>query len=232
MAGVSGVRQKWIEEGLDSLEIHPRNYGVSMGDGSVLLAFEQEIRGRLNSALHYSVYSLTENGICISERIDIPDEWVDIPRVGIRFEVPASFELLRWLGRGPYESYPDRCRSQMIGVWESGVTDQYHQYVVPQEHGAHQHTRWFTLEEKSGLQMRITSSTPFSFSARFHHDVDLTSAKTIADLAVRDTIEVHIDRALRGLGTGACGPDVLEKYRVGPGEFNWDWEISFEDSKG
>ena len=232
MAGVSGVRQKWIEEGLDSLEIHPRNYGVSMGDGSVLLAFEQEIRGRLNSALHYSVYSLTENGICISERIDIPDEWVDIPRVGIRFEVPASFELLRWLGRGPYESYPDRCRSQMIGVWESGVTDQYHQYVVPQEHGAHQHTRWFALEEKSGLQLRITSSTPFSFSARFHHDVDLTSAKTIADLAVRDTIEVHIDRALRGLGTGACGPDVLEKYRVGPGEFNWDWEISFEDSKG
>jgi beta-galactosidase len=43
---------------------------------------------------------------------------------------------------------------------------------------------------------------------------------------------VHIDRALRGLGTGACGPDVLEKYRVGAGEFNWDWEISFEDSKG
>ena len=117
----------------------------------------------------------------------------------------------------------------MVGIWDSDVESQYHGYVVPQEHGAHHQTRWFTLQDNSGLQIRIASSNPFSFSARFHHDLDITPAKTIADLKRKETIEVHVDTALRGLGTGACGPDVLEKYQVSAGEHIWDWEISFKE---
>tara|TARA_Y100001936_G_C16065377_1_gene666877 strand:+ start:60 stop:554 length:495 start_codon:yes stop_codon:yes gene_type:complete len=161
--------------------------------------------------------------------MNIPKEWNDLPRIGVRFEMPGSFNLLRWYGRGPQESYADRCLSQMVGIWDSDVESQYHRYVVPQEHGAHHETRWFTLQEDSGVQMRVASKNLFSFSARFHHDLDIASAKTIADLKRRDTVEVHVDTALRGLGTGACGPDVLEKYQVGSGEYIWDWEISFEE---
>ena len=229
MASVSGVRQKWIREGLDNLEIHRKKHEAYKDGEDVFLVFEREIHGVSNFALHHSVYSLTAKGIYVTERIGIPEDWDDMPRVGIRFEMPESFNLLRWFGRGPQESYADRYLSQMVGIWDSDVESQYHGYVVPQEHGAHHQTRWFTLQDNSGLQIRIASSNPFSFSARFHHDLDITPAKTIADLKRKETIEVHVDTALRGLGTGACGPDVLEKYQVSAGEHIWDWEISFKE---
>lgn len=229
MSGISGVRQKWIQEGLDSLQIQRKRSAFYQDGDSLVLVQEHEIHGTTNYAFHGSSYSVMEEGIRVVEQIVIPEQWADMPRVGIRFEMPSSFNLLKWFGRGPHESYPDRYRSQMVGIWESDVAGQYHGYVVPQEHGAHQHTRWFALQNNTGLKVHISSSTPFSFSARFHHDEDLTAAKTIADLERKDTVEVHLDTALRGLGTGACGPDVLEGYRVKAGKYVWDWQISFED---
>jgi beta-galactosidase len=34
---------------------------------------------------------------------------------------------------------------------------------------------------------------------------------------------VHIDAAMRGMGTGACGPDTLPPYRAGPGTYRFSW---------
>ena len=60
-----------------------------------------------------------------------------------------------------------------------------------------------------------------SFSARFEHDATLAAASTIAHVDQSDTIEVHVDTAVRGLGTAACGPDTLPEYRIGPGTYQW-----------
>ena len=60
---------------------------------------------------------------------------------------------------------------------------------------------------------------PMSFSARFEHDTTLAAASTIADVEQSDTIEVHVDAGVRGLGTAACGPDCLPEYRLGSGTY-------------
>ena len=39
------------------------------------------------------------------------------------------------------------------------------------------------------------------------HDMDLSESLTISQLEAKPTTEVHVDAAIRGLGTGACGPD-------------------------
>jgi hypothetical protein len=69
----------------------------------------------------------------------------DLPRVGLRFDLPAGFEELAWYGRGPAESYPDRTAGYPVGRYRSTVTDQYVPYVLPQEHGGHADTRWVVL---------------------------------------------------------------------------------------
>jgi len=231
MAEVSGVRQIWLREGLDNLTILNKDYEVLVGNDLVLFELSKEIHGSSGFASHDSTYLLNKDGLHITERMNIPEQWSDMPRIGVRFEISSSFEAVRWYGRGPEESYPDRFQSQMIGIWESNVSQQYHPYVVPQEHGAHYGTRWFSLTNREGLYMQILAPEPFSFSARLHHDEDLTVAKTIAELAGHGTIEVHVDAAHRGLGTGACGPDTLEKYRIGPGSYTWDWGIRFGNSE-
>lgn len=56
-----------------------------------------------------------------------------------------------------------------------------------------------------------------------HTDADLQAAALAADLPVRRTTQLHVDGAVRGIGTGSCGPDTLPAYRVGPGRYRWRW---------
>ena len=49
------------------------------------------------------------------------------------------------------------------------------------------------------------------------HDVELTP---------RPETIVTIDVAHRGLGTASCGPDTLDRYKIGPGTYRWSWSIT------
>ena len=47
----------------------------------------------------------------------------------------------------------------------------------------------------------------------------LSAALHVHDLVPRDEVVVCLDHRHRGLGTGACGPDTLPRYRIGPGRY-------------
>jgi beta-galactosidase len=67
-----------------------------------------------------------------------------------------------------------------------------------------------------------------SFAARSHADDALFRATTLAELTADPRTEVHVDHTVRGLGTGACGPDTLPRYRVGGGVHRWRWRLDAE----
>src|SRR5207344_1404898 len=97
---------------------------------------------------------------------------------------------------------------------------QYVDFVMPQEHGHHHDTRWFELSRPAGtgraLRLRVDAALPFGFSALHHSVTDLATARHTTDLPSRSETFVHVDVALRGLGTASCGPDTLLQYRVAP----------------
>jgi beta-galactosidase len=130
-------------------------------------------------------------------------------------------DQLRWFGPGPDETYPDRLAGSTTGLWTSSVADQYHPYVVPQEHGSHVSCRWFELTDAGGTGFRVVGEPTIGFAARHHSDQTLTGATTLAELREDDHIEVHVDGAIRGLGTAACGPDT-DKL-IGPGTHRFVW---------
>lgn len=165
-----------------------------------------------------------DGSITFVDEFDIPKDWDDLPRVGIVFDLPARFSALRWLGLGPDESYPDRRAAQQLSVWTSTIDDQYQPFVVPQEHGAHIETKWFEIRDDEGHGFRI-SGAPI-FSARRHTDTALTAASTLAELHASDHVEIHLDVAIRGLGTGACGPDTDPEHRVAGGRHELTWTLS------
>ena len=204
MSEVQGIRPSWVQWGLR--DANPGSDGYEH-------AVDRE--------------ELPSGGIRRHDRIVIPEEWHDVPRVGLVFTVDASLDELRWLGLGPHETYPDRLVSASLSIHEAFVEGQYHRFVVPQEHGAHMQARWFELTDSTGAGMRVSADRPFAFSARRHSDEELTDATTLRELDEVGTgpIEVHVDMAVRGLGTGACGPDVGSASRVGPGEYELVWTI-------
>ena len=217
---------EWVSYGLNTLKPGklgtfdlPRDFGLSLG-------FEKQwVNADQLALIHQSAWRLVEGKIVIDETLIIPETWQDLPRVGVRFEVPGQYKKLEWFGRGPEESYPDRCGAATIGHWGSPVAEQYHPYVRPQEYGAHEQTRWFRLLDEAGNGVQINLPKPLSFSARPYHDADLNEAETIAELKTAGTTEVHIDVGMRGLGTAACGPDTLPEYRLGSGTYHFRWEI-------
>ena len=226
MSEISGVRRSWMQEGLHALDVLYRETKADTSEDNVWIVMESEHVGTNAKALHKCIARIHGSKIYFDESIRIPEQWSDIPRVGICFEIPKQYNALEWFGCGPYESYPDRYKSQMIQKWESSVEKQFHPYVVPQETGAHQYTRWFRLSDSQNNHIKFDILESGSFSAKLHHDADLTLATKISELNERSTIEVHIDNALRGLGTGACGPDTLEQYLVKPGLYQWQWVLS------
>lgn len=222
MSEVSGVRPQWVSWGLDRLDValHQIERGET-STGATSITFIRHLIGQDAHAVATSQFVVDDGSIELHESITIPDDWTDLPRVGTRFEIAPRFDRLSWFGLGPHETYPDRKSSGLTAIWQSRVADQYHAFVVPQEHGAHADTRWLTLTDRHGKGLRVRNDTPLSFSARFEHDATLAAASTIAQVEQSDTIEVHLDSALRGLGTAACGPDCLPEYLVGPGLHRW-----------
>ncbi|MEO5898837.1 MAG: glycoside hydrolase family 2 TIM barrel-domain containing protein [Ilumatobacteraceae bacterium] len=159
--------------------------------------------------------------------VDIGVEMSDLPRVGVRFALPARFGELRWFGRGPHENYPDRCASAMLGVWH-GQPDRP-PYLVPQEFGLRCDTRWLEcIDAISRQTVRVDAVQPFALhmSATNFRAEDLAAAANQADLTTGDELVVHLDVAHRGLGTASCGPDVLERYRVPSGRFQFAHRIA------
>lgn len=219
---------EWVGYGLNDLTSGPLEASAHKTERGLVKCFTRTWQGAGDDALtHTSLISFPDGKIRFDEALVVPDAWRDVARVGLRFLVAPDYDQLAWFGLGPDESYPDRKGAQTVGVWRSSIADQYHPYVRPQEYGAHEETRWFQLLRADGTGIRITLPKPLSFTARMHHTDDLNAAETLAELRAGDSIEVHIDAAMRGLGTAACGPDALPQYRVGPGTYQFSWELEF-----
>ncbi|WP_371774096.1 glycoside hydrolase family 2 TIM barrel-domain containing protein [Streptomyces sp. NBC_01438] len=151
-------------------------------------------------------------------------DWrVPLPRLGIRFGLPAAFGRARWFGGGPGEAYPDTRAASMLGLWERDVDALQTPYVRPQENGARADVRWAELTDGSGAGLRAEGGTPFWFTARRWTNEQLDAAEHLPDLVAGDRVRVGLDHAVQGIGSQSCGPGVLPEHRLhaAPAEFSF-----------
>ena len=99
--------------------------------------------------------------------------------------------------------------------------------VHPQEHGTRVEMRELALVGPVGrLVVAADPDGPLlAFRVGRDRDADLEATALASDLPSRPGAELHIDVAVRGVGTGACGPDTREASRVGPGTYRWTWWV-------
>jgi beta-galactosidase len=143
-----------------------------------------------------------------------------LPRVGIVMRLASELQNVHWYGRGPWENYSDRKRSADIGVYSSTVTQQYVPYVRPQENGNKEDVRWLELTDATGSGVKISAGeNPFAFSALHFTALDLMATKHNFELKPRPEIVLSLDAKNCGLGNSSCGPGVLERYAVLPGDY-------------
>ncbi len=155
-----------------------------------------------------------------------PEGLADPPMLGMAMATGEGFEELNWFGLGPIETYADRKAGALVSEWDNLVTNEYFPYVLPQESGNHEDTRWFTLvnEEGKGFQIQAVKK-PFGFSARHYAVDDITKCMHHNELTLRKETFVQINAIQRGLGTSSCGPDTLDKYKIKSGKYVLEYYI-------
>jgi beta-galactosidase len=221
---IGGIAATWSALGLDQLERRLLSLDRA-ADGRVTTV--DDVTTGCGAVIRHerSVRDVGSGEVRIDEAVTVPDELVDVARVGIELEVVPGLETMDWFGRGPHESYPDRKRGALVGRWRSTVPEQTVPYIRPQENGGHADVRWLELADDTGQTLRLSFDRPMQVSATHHRATALAAAPHHEELTSTDTTIVHIDVAHRGLGTASCGPDTLPAYLVGPGTYRWSWTV-------
>jgi beta-galactosidase len=167
------------------------------------------------------ITALPDNAVILDIAFDLDPSLPELPRVGVTAEIPAHYRNIRWFGAGPHESYPDRKASAFLGLWEDTPESLETPYIVPQENGNRTGVRSVTLRSDSGKSVTIRAEKPLNMSVSRYAQENMLAARHTIDLEdTRGYYQLNLDAAQRGVGTGACGPDTLEPYRVRPGLFS------------
>ncbi|MCL1821841.1 MAG: DUF4981 domain-containing protein [Prolixibacteraceae bacterium] len=167
----------------------------------------------------------------------------DIPRVGMMMALPAEFDNLTYLGRGPWENYIDRNVSAFVDIYKEKADAQKVDYARPQENGNKTGIRWAALTNDSGTGLMAISHAPnrgFEMTAMPHLTVDFDARegfdygsiekeqKHFTDVKKRDFVRWNIDYGQRGVaGINSWGAKPLEKYQLKAGQtYQWNFTLT------
>lgn len=181
-----------------------------------------------------TTYRWTSDGTRLRLAVGVTPEgdWrVPLPRLGIRFGLPASYGSARWYGGGPGEAYPDTRAAALLARWDADVEELQTPYVRPQENGARIDVRWARLT--CGPEaVRVDGDAPFWFTARRWTSEHLDAAAHRDDLVPGDTVWVNLDHAQHGIGSQSCGPGVLPQHRLDAAQAEFAFTFTAEADGG
>ncbi len=212
---------RWVDLALDDVQLAEAEVAVRRREGAVRVVSKRRLQVGAPKArveLRETATVLPDGTLEWVAAVRVPRELPDLPRVGIVLALVAGFERLHWLGRGPHECYRDRRSGAPVGRFATTVAELHVPYVMPQANGNRCDVRWLALEREGGPGLLFASAAePFEFEASHHTQAGLAAARHEDELVARPETWLHLDARQRGVGTGACGPDTLPAYRVGPG---------------
>ncbi|MDJ0785648.1 MAG: glycoside hydrolase family 2 TIM barrel-domain containing protein [Myxococcota bacterium] len=212
---------RWTDLGLEQVSLEEARIRAREPDGRVSVTSRRSFRVGKESAPLEQRTTATVDGsgaLLLEHRFVVDAGLPELARIGVVLALQPGFEELEWFGRGPHESHSDRKSGAFVGRHSGRVADQYVPYILPQENGNKTDTRWLCLRNAAGEGLLISTARDlFEFTATHFRAEDLAAASHTNELEPRAETVLHLDAAQRGVGTGACGPDVLPAYRVGPG---------------
>lgn len=156
----------------------------------------------------------------------------EMPRFGMRMILPAEYEQMTWLGRGPQENYADRKTGALVGLYEASVWEQYHPYVRAQETANHCDVRWTALRNAQGEGILITGEQPLSISAWNFPMEDLEYRPSQVErrhggsIVKKDMVWLNIDHKQMGVGgDNTWGAKVHPEYTITPQEWKYSYTL-------
>jgi len=168
-------------------------------------------------------------GMVIESDVNVREGLPFLPRFGFTFKMPEGSEKLCYFGRGPVESYIDKCRASRVGLFKSSVTEHFEHYIRPQENMAHNGTHWMSVASEAGLGLIAAStetSPTFSFNCSHFTAEQLTDTAHDFELVPLKETVVNIDYRHTGIGSNSCGPELQHRYRFDEKQFSFAFRLN------
>ncbi len=161
-----------------------------------------------------------------------------MPKFGMRMRLPADYTNIRYYGRGPWENYPDRKQSALLGIYEMPLSDYETEYIHPQDNGNRCDVRWFEIKASptgGGLEgaFRIDGCQPLCIRAWDYGEEDLETAKHPNEIRRGRFVNLNIDLNIHGVGgTDTWGKRTLPQYTIdGNKPHHYSFILSAEKKK-
>ena len=227
-------RSKGFEgSGLTQLHYHPGRIAV---DGNVVRT-KVSVDGMKGAGFEYECeWTFASDGSVSLKNKVVPFGRMpeSLPRLGLSLRLGRAFENMTWYGRGPWENYVDRKTASFVGLWRSTVTEQFVDYVRPQDCGMKCDVRWAEFADKHGRGVRFSASEPM-FVQALHYDWETLAysrhingqRRMYAPLVPGEDVVLNLDVRQTGLGGASCGPAPMAKYRFDPNA-PVEWTLKIE----
>ena len=181
-----------------------------------------------------------DGSVRVTASLDLQGQQLpELPRFGMRLEVPQRYDQLRYYGRGPQENYADRHSAALLGVYQDSVRRGFPTtYIRPQEYGYHTDMRWLTLTDAQGRGLRVEAAgQPLCFSALPFRTEDLDPGLSKkqqhpTDLRPRAQTWLHLDLAQRGVGgDNSWGALPHDQYRLTARQYSYSYVLRVLDGE-
>lgn len=191
------------------------SYDLKEQESTIQVVYRIRPNGAVNVAMHFT-----------PGKKQLPE----MPRLGMRMILPAEYDQMTWLGRGPQENYADRKDFAAIGLYSASVWDQFHPYVRAQETANKCDVRWVALRNQAGEGMLVTGGEPLSVSAWNFPMEDFlyrpfdSGRLHGGSIEKKDMVWLNIDHMQMGVGgDNTWGAQVHPEYTITP----CAWQYSF-----
>lgn len=145
-----------------------------------------------------------------------------MPKFGMRMRLPKEFTQIKYYGRGPWENYPDRKRSALLGIYEMPLSQYETEYIHPQDNANRCDIRWFEISQATvpvgsptGKVLRIEGLQPLCIRAWDYGEEDLEGVRHPNEINRGRFVNLNIDLNVHGVGgADTWGKRTLPQYTI------------------
>jgi beta-galactosidase len=226
------IKRDWYRVAYDYMMLKCYSCELASADGK-----EASVKASMNmgspsmhAVLNMEVEYLFKKGEGVELKFDVKvtDGIPVLPRFGVEFRMPSDCEYVKYFGKGPYESYIDKCKASRLSTFATTATDNFEPYVRPQENMAHTDTRWFEVANNAGFGLMATNTAEngsFSFNCSHFTAEMLTKTAHDFELEPLDETVVNIDYRHNGIGSNSCGPWLHDMWQLKEKSFSFSFRL-------
>lgn len=227
--GEKSFAYHWQKVGLDKYDTKVSDITVTpLPDNVVMVTIRKSLLFNGGVTQQTSLYNISNDAtINVDTHFEIDEKLLPLARVGFVVTLPKSFDEVAWYGRGPFESYQDRKESAFVGLYSGKVTDQYFDYLMPQENGNKTDVRWVQLKSEEDKSIAFSGLPTFSFNVQNYSQHSLYESKITHTLKRQDNTYIHIDYQQMGVGgDDGWSPRVHKEYQLRDKYYRFGFKIN------